>query len=206
MKIYLSARDAEALQAWRLHCGHHDFVIPAMQAIENINAEAIVAPGNSFGNMTGGIDLHYKNFIGDYVEEDVQHEIYLKGNELLVGDTVVVILHSDNRFKFTHLIYAPTMRVPENVSHTINAYMAAKAALQTAEAIGVNSIVFPGLGTGTGGMDMNDCAKQVNAAIEDVLITKYAYSKRKVYIEQDHMRKNIVSAKWYAVQNMETDI
>jgi len=64
MDIYLCAREDELFQAWKLLCGHHSFVTPTKQDIMSINAEALVSPANSFGFMTGGIDLHYKNYLG----------------------------------------------------------------------------------------------------------------------------------------------
>jgi O-acetyl-ADP-ribose deacetylase (regulator of RNase III) len=69
--------------------------------------------------------------------------------------------------------------------------------------LGVSSITFPGLGTGTGDMSSVDCAKQVNAAINDVFINKRAYKgPTDLYEELDYMRKHIVSEKWMRVQHV----
>ncbi len=203
MKIYLCAREDDLFNAWRLLCGHHDFVTVTKQDIMSIKAEALVSPANSFGCMTGGIDLHYKNYFGQAIEDDLRTKISLEfNNELLVGQaTFVEIFNPPQLIKYKYMIAAPTMRVPENISHTINVYLAAKAALIEAVKIGVESIVFPGMGTGTGRMAPMDCAKQVSAAIEDVLVTKRVYGAvKEVYEEQEYMRKHIVSKKWMKVQ------
>jgi len=203
MEIYLCAREDELFNAWKLLCGHHDFVTPTKQDILSIKAEAVVSPANSFGEMSGGIDLHYKNYFGKAVEEDLQRKICLEfNNELLVGQaTSVKLFNVPPTISYRHLIAAPTMRIPENVSHTINTYLATKAALMEAVNIGVDSIVFPGMGVGTGCMAPMDCAKQVNAAIDDVLVSKRVYKGPvKIYEEQLYMRDHIVLAKWMKLQ------
>jgi O-acetyl-ADP-ribose deacetylase (regulator of RNase III) len=205
MKIYLCAREDDLFNAWKLFCGHHDFVEVTKQDIMSIDAEALVSPANSFGFMTGGIDLHYRNYLGQSIEDDLRRDIDLNFcHELLVGQaTAVKVFNPPQLVKYKYMIAAPTMRIPENVSHTINAYLAAKAALIQALCIKVSSIVFPGLGTGTGGMLPEDCAKQVNAAINYVLVEKRIYGGAKsLYEEQDYMRKHIVSRKWLEVQMM----
>ena len=203
MKIYLCAREDDLFNAWRLFCGKYDFVTVTKQDIMSIDAEALVSPANSFGFMTGGIDLHYKNYLGQSIEDEIRRNIKAQfHNELLVGQaTWAAVFNPPQLVKYKYVIAAPTMRVPENISHTINAYLAAKAALIEALRIDVSSIVFPGLGTGTGGMLPMDCAKQVSTAIDDVLVDEKIYrSPKSLYEEQDYMRKYIVSKKWFEVQ------
>ena len=202
MKIYLCAREDDLFKAWELFCDHHDFVFVTKQDIMSVDAEAVVSPSNSFGFMTGGIDLLYKNYIGQILEDDLRKKIALEFNhELPVGQAVSIQIKSPPLIKYRYVISAPTMRVPENISHTINAFLAAKAAFIEAEKIGVSSIVFPGLGTGTGSMLAEDCAKQMNAAINYVYVDKRIYGgPENLYEEQDYMRKHIVSKKWFEIQ------
>jgi O-acetyl-ADP-ribose deacetylase (regulator of RNase III) len=205
MRVFLCAREQELFNAWKLYCGHYDFVTVTKQDVMSIDAEALVSPANSFGFMTGGIDLHYKNYIGQQMEDDLRSVILKEfRNELLVGQAVAIVISPPPLVRYKYLIAAPTMRVPENVSHTINAYLAAKAALIEALAWQIESIVFPGLGTGTGGMLPEDCAKQVSEAIKYVLVDRKRYVVRKdLYEEQEYMRKYIVSKKWFEVQILE---
>ena len=78
LQIYLCARDANLSQAWRMYCGHVPFVTVTKQDIMHVDAEAIVSPANSFGFMTGGIDLHYKNYFGQEVEDALRKRIALE--------------------------------------------------------------------------------------------------------------------------------
>ena len=206
MRIYLCAREDDLFNAWSLFCNHYGFVTVTRQDIMSINAEAVVSPANSFGFMTGGIDLHYKNYFGQIIEDDLRNKIGKDfNNELLVGQaTSIEIFNKPPLIKYKYMISAPTMRTPENISHTINAYLAAKAVFIEAERVGVSSVVFPGLGTGTGGMKPEDCAKQMNAAIDYVLVGKGFYGGvQSLYGEQGHMRSDIVSEKWFKVQMLE---
>ena len=82
------------------------------------------------------------------------------------------------------LVFAPTMRVPQDVRHTVNAFLAMRAILRSVrqhnqacsapEAI--TSLACTGLGTGTGGMPPERCAKQMRHAYDVVargeLLTK----------------------------------
>jgi O-acetyl-ADP-ribose deacetylase (regulator of RNase III) len=67
------------------------------------------------------------------------------------------------------------MRIPENVAHTINAYLAFRAVLlavaqhnRTNENQPIRTILVPGLGTGVGGMDPRRCAAQMRIALDQV--------------------------------------
>jgi O-acetyl-ADP-ribose deacetylase (regulator of RNase III) len=199
MKIYLCSRDKAQIESWKLFCGMFDFVEPTMQSILDIPAEGLVSPANSFGVMSGGIDLFYRNYFGREMETELRNKIFREfGGELLVGQATSVPIHHPS-YSYTTLISAPTMRVPAVVSHTINPYLAAKAALRLAEDLKLNSITFPGLGTGTGGVSPDSCAKQISVAIEDVIINP-PKEPLDVYEEQDKMYKKIVSEEWLKVQ------
>jgi O-acetyl-ADP-ribose deacetylase (regulator of RNase III) len=93
--------------------------------------------------------------------------------------------------------------MPEVIKHTINSFLAAKAALIEALKLNLNSIVFPGLGTGTGLMSPKNCAKQVSAAIRYVIIEKRhtgSYLYKDIYDEQLFIRDNVVDQDWLKVQ------
>ena len=76
------------------------------------------------------------------------------------------------------------MRVPMVLAETVNPYLAARAALLLVKhglfssgalegepvAMEVQSVAFPGLGTGIGGVGPETCAHQVRAAIEEVAL------------------------------------
>jgi O-acetyl-ADP-ribose deacetylase (regulator of RNase III) len=131
-------------------------------------ADAIVSPANSFGYMDGGIDLAYRDFFGMQLETRLREQIGANyDGELPVG-LATVIETGDESMPF--LIAAPTMRVPENVSDTANAYLAFRAALLAVRAHNagagkqIRSVLSPGMATGVGAMDHGRAARQMAAA------------------------------------------
>lgn len=86
--------------------------------------------------------------------------------ELLVGQAVVVDIRKTNKkTPIPYLISAPTMRVPLDVSSTVNAYLAFTATLREASKYkDIQSILCPGLGTSIGKIPYANCAVQMHAA------------------------------------------
>ncbi len=184
MKIILSAVEPELTDAWRRFCGEFDFVEIHHGSILQLSCDAVVSPANSFGFMDGGVDMLYSQYFGWKVQERLQNLILSKHyGELLVGAAEIV--ETDN-IQIPYLIAAPTMRVPMILRNTINPYLAARATLllikHGAFASGslkgknvasfVSSVAFPGLGTGVGRLGPNTCARQVRAAIEEIILGK----------------------------------
>ena len=141
----------------------------------DIPADAMVSPANCFGIMDGGIDLAIRNVLGKQVEERVQDQIRDQFHgELPIGSAVRVASgHQD----WPHLIAAPTMRIPEDVRHTLNAYSAFRAVMMTVDSFNrsdcygspkIESIVCCGLATGCGKMSATNCALQMKAAWDQV--------------------------------------
>lgn len=133
-------------------------------------ADAIVSPANSFGFMDGGIDFVYSKRFGWQLQDRLQGIIRRRfDGELPVGTAVIV---ETGDVEFPLLISAPTMRVPEDVAHTANAYLAFRAALQAVTRHNASSeehicsIVCPGLATAIGGMAPTVCAKQMRRAYD----------------------------------------
>jgi len=169
MKIYLAARqnDAELISAWNSYCGDLDFVEVYVGSILDLDVDAVVSPANSFGFMDGGIDYVYTEFFGAGLQDDLQGTILMERmGELLVGEAQAIETFHD---QIPYVISAPTMRVPMILGPTsINPYLAARAALREANAYELDSIAFPGLGTGVGQVPPNICAHQVRVAIDEV--------------------------------------
>ena len=134
-------------------------------------ADALVSPANSFGIMDGGLDLAIRDQLGFSVERRIQEVIVEKHHgELPIGCAEVV--ETDDR-RWRYLIAAPTMRIPEPIPFTINAYLAFRAILVAAEnfnkALGrreIDSLVCCGLGTGIGKVSASKCAAQMRAAYQ----------------------------------------
>lgn len=188
MKIILTAREAELEKAWKQHCGELENITVHQGSIFEVNCDAVVSPSNSFGFMDGGIDALYTQRFGWQVQDRLRERILRQHHgELLLGNAEIVET-GDASIPF--LIAAPTMRVPMVLpKETINPYLAARAAFllvlhgqfpgnskfagsKVSEV--VKTVAFPGLGTGVGKVGFDTCARQMRAAIEDVLHEKFS--------------------------------
>ena len=137
------------------------------------DADAIVSPANSFGIMDGGLDAAIRHELGWHVETAVQERIVEKHHgELPVGSAELI---ATGHARWPFLVVAPTMRVPENVAQTLNAYLAFRAALlavaqhnRESPQNAIRTLIVPGLGTGVGSMDSRRCAAQMRIAFDHV--------------------------------------
>jgi len=170
MKVYLHAIEPALADAWERHVTGNGLIKTQVvrSSILETHAQAIVSPANSFGVMDGGIDLVYLRKFGDVLQQRLQHTI--EGpwrGELHVGSATMICLPPGGLANY--LIAAPTMRQPMRLpSDTINPYLATRAALILAMHNDLDSIAFPGMGTGIGRVPPDECARQMHAAIESV--------------------------------------
>lgn len=173
LTLVLVAVDEPMAAAWRTLAERPDVVLHE-GSITDVDAHAVVSPANSLGVMVGGIDAVYARWfpgISDRVRA-------ASGGELPVGEAVIVPTGVDRP---AWLVSAPTMRSPGELLHPdgANAGAAARAVLRlwrdgvlpdgTPVRERVHSVALPGLGTGVGGLDPQVCARQVGAALDDVL-------------------------------------
>ena len=168
-KIYLRDSQTALMEYWKKYFHAFDVDI-AHSDIMEVKADAIVSPANSFGFMTGGIDLLYKYRFGPDVEKLVQKNIDLHYyGELPVGQALSVPMRNQS---FKYLIAAPTMRLPMIVDNTMNPYLAFRAALLEAKELGIESVACPGLGTGSGKACLEMVARQMLMAYVSVVLQK----------------------------------
>jgi len=176
IQILLRDKNINLVNAWTREFNGYPNVKISCGDIFELKADAIISPANSFGFMDGGIDLVYSLYFGWDLQEALQNKIRnLFYGELPVGLATIVETRNSN---IKYLISCPTMRVPEDVSNTVNAYLAFRAGL--IEAINFNknsgdkitSILCPGLGTLSGMMPETNCAKQMKYAYDLVFSGK----------------------------------
>ena len=184
MRLILVDTNAELVKEWISYFGDMENVTiiesDIIPIIEQYPEAYIVSPANSFGDMQGGIDLVYYAHFGYQLEEKLQSKIIAeKYGELIVGDFVVV-----DRF-----IFAPTMRVPMNISYTVNVYLAFRAALIASLENNIDTIICPGLGTGIGRVSPNMCAKQMYAAYIAITSPRNHYDLYQMSKEHSEMLK-----------------
>jgi len=164
LKVYLIDRDPEMVKAWsdvfegypNVKIIHGDYF--------SIKTEAIVSPANSFGIMDGGLDKLIRDVVGWETEQTLQRQILSSYfGELPVGEALM--LHTETG-EYNQMISAPTMRIPENVHNTLNAYLAFRAVLRVLKFSGVQSVTVPGMCTGIGGMSPRKSAGQMKCAYD----------------------------------------
>jgi O-acetyl-ADP-ribose deacetylase (regulator of RNase III) len=170
-KIYLIDRSSLLVDQWKDQFAD----CPVVEAIAGDYfqrpADAIVSPANSFGIMDGGLDLAIRDELGFAVEHRIQDVIIAKYHgELPIG--CAEIIETDHA-RWKYMIAAPTMRIPEPIPYTINAYLAFRAILVAIENFNkerskraIDSVVCSGLGTGIGGVTPTKCARQMRAAYQ----------------------------------------
>jgi len=187
MKIVLAATENRLADAWEAAFAGLEFVSVHRGSIFDVACDAVVSPANSFGFMDGGIDLAYSHFFGWDLQDRLQQLLRRDhAGELPVGAAVVVpTQHRAIRF----LVSAPTMRVPADISETVNVYLAFRAALLAVKASkNIRSMLSPALGTGVGAMPIERAARQMYAAYAEVVLgdTEWRSSARSVL--QQHAR------------------
>lgn len=136
--------------------------------------DCFVTAGNAFGLMTAGIDAAVVAFHGAELMERVQRRIidqYL--GEQPVGTCFVERTGTPG---YPFIGHAPTMRMPGPIDGTDAVYRAAWAALLAvyghnasvrrgdADAAEIATVAMPALGTGFGGVDVLEAARQMAAA------------------------------------------
>jgi O-acetyl-ADP-ribose deacetylase (regulator of RNase III) len=173
IQILLRDKNINLVNAWSKEFNNYHNVKISCGDIFGLNADAIISPANSFGFMDGGIDLRYSVYFGWDLQKTLQNKIrnYFHG-ELPVGMATIVETNNDN---IKYLISCPTMRVPEDVSDTVNAYLAFRAGLT--EVLNFNnnnsekiaSILCPGLGTLSGMLPETVCAIQMKYAYNSII-------------------------------------
>jgi O-acetyl-ADP-ribose deacetylase (regulator of RNase III) len=148
---------------------------------ESFDFDAIVSPANSFGFMNGGIDLVYRDQFGVQIEDRVRRAISsLYRGELLVGQAFVIdtMYRPSPTSNSPKLIVAPTMRVPQRIADYTDVYLATRAAMLVAAEHGLcgmlplskaNKILFPGMGTATGGVPYRIAARNMLLGFADGL-------------------------------------
>lgn len=172
-KIFLIDQAPAMTQAWQQAFANNDMVEVIQGDYFSQPADAMISPANSFGIMDGGLDLAIRHELGYAVETSLQqHIIHQFHGELPIGSAVIIATKHTN---WPFLIAAPTMRIPENISQTLNPYWAFRAILLAIKQHNqqhehpIQSFVCSGLGTGIGGMEPRKCAGQMKVALDSLL-------------------------------------
>lgn len=131
----------------------------------------MVGAGNSFGLLSGGVDLAIRNFFGKEVEQKLHNTILEDfSGELVVGSSLVLATGNAG-IKF--LGYTPTMRTPKKITGSDIPYTATLSALSSIMRYNktndkqIDTVILPGMGTGTGAIPFSKAALQMVYAIDN---------------------------------------
>jgi O-acetyl-ADP-ribose deacetylase (regulator of RNase III) len=119
--------------------------------ITRLDVEAIVNPANSRITMGGGLAGIIRSRGGEEIREEAQRHVPVP-----VGKAVVT---GAGRLPCKYVIHAPTMERPAMKITAKNTELAMKAVLECAEENGISEVAVPGLGTGVGGVPLDDAAR-----------------------------------------------
>ena len=159
------------VEAWDAYFSRIDRVEIVTDDPASQSADALVLAVTSLGQMDGGPDRELLTILG----EDLPAEVYNlvqdeHGGELVVGNAEILsTLHP----QFPFLILAPVVRVPQNVSRTVNVYLSMRAALRSVLLFNgehgdvITSVLAPALGVTVGQMPPLRSARQMRAAVDN---------------------------------------
>ena len=134
-------------------------IVVAEGDITRFVVDAIVNPANSLMIMGGGVAGAIKRRGGAEIEEEA-----LKHAPVPVGKAVVT---GAGRLPAKRVIHAPTMERPAMRIPIENAVKATKAALDAAEEECLETIAFPAMGAGVGGLSVEDVAREMTRVISE---------------------------------------
>ena len=195
--LTLCDRSAELVQDWKRYFSEESGVKVVNQNILTLAVDALAVPANAFGFTDGGVDLSISREIFDWRLQDTMRGLIDRehAGEGLVGQAFVL---PTNSARLRYVVVAPTMRVPGDVSATVNAYLAMRAILRATEAHNrsakaspnnqIRSLAVPGLCTGTGKMATDRAAYQMWTAYRSIVMGDLEWTKT-IEKQIEHDRK-----------------
>jgi O-acetyl-ADP-ribose deacetylase (regulator of RNase III) len=126
--------------------------------ITSISVDAIVNAANSYGYMGGGVAGAIKHIGGTEIEEDAVSQAPIP-----IGHAVITTAGS---LKAKHVIHAPTMEQPAQLTDIGRVKEATQAALECADSNDLKVIAMPGMGTGVGRVPKDKAAQAIVSIIK----------------------------------------
>lgn len=135
--------------------------------------DCFVTAANSFGIMNAGIDAAVICFHGSDLMKRIQFRIL---DEFLGEQPIgTAMIEATGNADYPFVAHTPTMRVPGSIEGTDKVYVATWAALMAIYRHNVqneqkiNSVAFPAMGAGFGGVPYSEVARQMAAAYRHYL-------------------------------------
>jgi len=133
------------------HCYRGVKILVKKGDITKQEVDAIVNAANSMLIMGGGVAGAIQRNGGIEIQEEA-----LKLAPVPVGKAVAT---KAGKLKAKYVIHAPTMERPAMRIPKENVQVATKGALECAEQLKIGSVAFPGMGTGVGGLRLEEAAE-----------------------------------------------
>jgi len=121
--------------------------------LTKVSCDAIVNPANSYGYMGGGVAGAIKLVGGLQIEKEA-----ISKAPISVG---TAIFTNAGNLPCKYVIHAPTMKQPAMRISVGNVKLATEASLKLGFELKIKTIALPGMGTGVGGVDVNEAAKSI---------------------------------------------
>lgn len=129
----------------------------ALGDITRFEVDAIVNAANSLLIMGGGVAGAILRAGGKTIQEEAS-----KKAPVPVGKAVAT---TAGKLKAKYVIHAPTMERPAMSTSKQNVRLATRGAFECARQLGIGSVAFPGMGTGVGGLNVEEAA---NVMVDEI--------------------------------------
>ena len=123
----------------------------AVGDITQLTVDAIVSPSNSLGIMQGGVAGQIREAGGQEIEDEIRQSA-----PIAVGAAVVT---GAGQLFCKNVIHVPTMEEPGQKVGVENVRRATRAALLAAARNGHETIAFPVIGAGAGGVPFDEAVR-----------------------------------------------
>jgi len=136
--------------------------------------DCFVTAANAFGIMNAGIDAAVIRFHG----EDLMHRVQSRIQEEYLGEQPIgtSFIESTGTPDYPFIAHSPTMRVPGSIEGTDKVYAATWASLiavyrhkTNPQLSPIETVVFPAMGAGFGGVPFAEVARQMSVAYRHYL-------------------------------------
>jgi O-acetyl-ADP-ribose deacetylase (regulator of RNase III) len=163
-KITLFSRDQKLCERWsKDFIDEENVTICNTDYSELLPHDCLVSPANSYGIMSGGLDLLIRDELGVKVQDKIQWRIQKSYNGCQPVGTCIIIKTEATRFKF--LAHSPTMQRPQNIQGTLNPMHSFFAALVEANKIPeIQNMACSGMGAGSGQVPPEEVSNQMYQA------------------------------------------
>ena len=174
INLWLIHPQAEMCEAFQARFANLPRVTVIQSRFEDLPPhDCFVTAANSFGIMNAGIDAAVIRFHGPSLMERIQKRIqeeYL--GEQPIGTSLIEPTETPG---YPFIAHSPTMRVPGSITGTDKVYSATWASLisvyrhKATRETPIETVVFPAMGAGFGGVPYGEVARQMAVAYRHYL-------------------------------------